>query len=133
AGSPVRARRQPTAFEFHWGKPPPAADPSTTTLMGPQPAPSGSLPGGAGVGVDLGPDRDLDDAGLFPAHVFLRGKEYRQNRRRRDPRQSTGAPTAPRHIAPAALGRVERPMIFSLYDVHPDIGRIEVLDIGALD
>src|SRR5260221_5150552 len=28
--SPLRARRQAGIFEFHWGKPPPAAEPSTT-------------------------------------------------------------------------------------------------------
>src|SRR5260221_3248064 len=31
ATSPARARRQAGVFEFHWGKPPPAAEPSTTT------------------------------------------------------------------------------------------------------
>ena len=31
-GSPARARRQASAFEFHWGKPPPAAAPKTTAL-----------------------------------------------------------------------------------------------------
>jgi hypothetical protein len=33
AGSPVRARWQAGALEFHWGKPPPAAAPSTTTRI----------------------------------------------------------------------------------------------------
>ncbi|GMM60207.1 hypothetical protein NUTIK01_09840 [Novosphingobium sp. IK01] len=34
AGSPLRARLQPGAFEFHWGKPPPAAAPRTMAYKG---------------------------------------------------------------------------------------------------
>jgi hypothetical protein len=44
AGSPPRARRQAGAFEFHCGKPPPAAEPRTTTRMAdcPETAPAGA-------------------------------------------------------------------------------------------
>src|SRR6266851_4795855 len=73
--SPCRARLQPGAFEFHCGKPPPAAEPRTT-------ARTIGLPRrirrrrrveslfdlGAGVRVDLQPDGDLDDDGCLPLH-----------------------------------------------------------------
>src|SRR5690348_10712415 len=80
-GSPERARRQPSAFEFHCGKPPPAAAPNTTALTAasygsgaPQRGPrQGRLRGlflevGAGVGVDFHADGDLDDTRFLPSH-----------------------------------------------------------------
>src|SRR5260370_42482387 len=44
AAPPRRARRQAGAFEFHCGKPPPAAEPRTTTRMVdcPETAPAGA-------------------------------------------------------------------------------------------
>jgi hypothetical protein len=69
AGSPARARRQAEVFEFHCGKPPPAAAPSTMTRNAGPPG-YGSVQFrsdlGAGVRVDLQPDSDLDDARLLP-------------------------------------------------------------------
>src|SRR5207342_3750600 len=64
--SPARARRQASAFEFHWGKPPPAAAPRTTALIAAvllypaAPGPQSLLRQvGAGVGVDFHADGDL--------------------------------------------------------------------------
>src|SRR6185312_10565578 len=84
-GSPERARRQPSAFEFHCGKPPPAAAPNTTALTAAsygQLRPPGAPPRGpvqsrlrglflevgAGVGVDFHADSDLDDTRFLPSH-----------------------------------------------------------------
>src|SRR3954464_7082011 len=80
-GSPARARRQASALEFHWGKPPPAAAPNTTALTAapyrsiePQRGPKQSRSGGlflevgASVGVDLHADGDLDDPWFLPGH-----------------------------------------------------------------
>src|SRR5271169_1236514 len=75
--SPARARWHPTAFEFHCGNPPPAAAPRTRTRTGQLPqltAPpirrGARLPQlGAGVRVDLGTERNLDDLWGFPCHA----------------------------------------------------------------
>src|SRR5215471_5606899 len=74
-GAPSRARRHATAFEFHWGKPPPAAAPRTTALIATvleedYPAGRGTrrLQVGAGVGVDLHADGNLDNTRGFPSH-----------------------------------------------------------------
>src|SRR5580704_7464449 len=73
--SPARARRQASAFEFHWGIPPPAAAPRTTALIAavlPYSAALGprrlQMQVGAGVGVDFHADGDLDNTGRFPGH-----------------------------------------------------------------
>ena len=72
--SPARARRQASAFEFHWGKPPPpAAAPRTTALIAavllyPTDLKPRRLQVGAGVGVDFHADGDLDDTRCFPSH-----------------------------------------------------------------
>src|ERR1700704_1128479 len=71
--SPARARRQASAFEFHWGKPPPAAAPRTTALIAAVLLYSTALRPrrlqvGAGVGVDFHADGDFDDTRCFPSH-----------------------------------------------------------------
>src|SRR5438552_5649497 len=76
AASPYRARRQAGAFEFHCGKPPPAAEPRTTawTIWLPRricrrrQRVRRLFDLGASVGVDLQPQRDLDNDGHLPFH-----------------------------------------------------------------
>src|SRR5690242_1239465 len=76
--SPARARRHASAFEFHWGKPPPAAAPRTTAFIAaaidyPAAMPLRAqrwLEIGAGVGIDFHADGNLDDARGLPSHGF---------------------------------------------------------------
>src|SRR5258708_14060133 len=71
SASPARARRQASAFEFHWGNPPPAAAPRTTAFIDYTAARRPwRLQIGAGVGVDFHADGDLDDTRCFPSHGF---------------------------------------------------------------
>jgi hypothetical protein len=71
--SPARARRHASAFEFHCGKPPPAAVPRTTAFLASvldydAAATPRRLQVGTGIGVDFHADSDLDDARCFPGH-----------------------------------------------------------------
>jgi hypothetical protein len=77
-GSQARARRQFSQLQFHWGKPPPAADPRTITLIAHDMVTGGAaadhrLPGSelrAGVAVDFHADGNLNDLRALPlSHV----------------------------------------------------------------
>src|SRR5437899_9567330 len=73
--SPARARRQASALEFHWGKPPPAAAPRTTAFISTAAHDNAAakprrlqMQIGASVGVDFHADGDFDDTRCFPSH-----------------------------------------------------------------
>jgi hypothetical protein len=71
-GSLARARRQFSQLQFHWGKPPPAADPRTITFIAHKVVTDGRAAGyrrselGAGVAVDFHADGNLDDFRALP-------------------------------------------------------------------
>src|SRR6516162_5577831 len=80
--SPAQASRQTSQQQFHWGKPPPAAAPSTKAdkrlmrRLSRQPTDLASETDvrselGRQVAVDLEADADFDESRGRPSHVFL--------------------------------------------------------------
>jgi hypothetical protein len=71
-GSLARARRQFLQLQFHWGKPPPAADPRTITLIAREVVTDGRAAGHlrselcAGVAVDFHANGNFDDLWALP-------------------------------------------------------------------
>src|SRR5262249_22540107 len=84
---PARSPEQLRQLQFHWGKPPPAADPRTRILTAPQArwaqgqtavAPRGWGSASGDIQGDLHAKTEVDRLWYFPAHVLISSNPIRK-------------------------------------------------------
>src|SRR5215831_14414917 len=85
---PARSPEQLRQLQFHWGKPPPAADPRTRILTAPQArwaqgqaavAPCGWGSASCDIQGDLHAKTEVDRLWYFPAHFFISSKSHQKD------------------------------------------------------